>query len=130
MGNQLFLLFNHTFTEDQERDARDSLGVREINAIPDDLRKLWGQIPPDLEFLHEYLEPFRVWLAELSGNGDYVLIQGDFGATFLMVRFCMEKGLVPIYSTTRREADEERRPDGSVKLIQHFHHQIFRRYGV
>jgi hypothetical protein len=46
-----------------------------------------------------------------------VLIEGDFGACYLMVRFALEKGLVPLYSTTRREAEERYDADGSVRLV-------------
>jgi hypothetical protein len=58
-----------------------------------------------------------------------VLIQGDFGATFLMVNFAFEKGLIPIHSTTEREATEELQPDGSVRLSHRFLHKRFRKYG-
>jgi hypothetical protein len=56
--------------------------------------------------------------------------QGDFGATYLMVRFALEQGLIPIYATTRRKAREESQADGAVKLTHHFQHQTFRKYGV
>ena len=62
-------------------------------------------------------------------RGDYALIQGDFGACYIMVNFAFEQGLIPIYSTTVREAIEEPKDDGSVKLVHQFNHQIFRRYG-
>ncbi|MEA3280185.1 MAG: CRISPR-associated protein Csx20, partial [Thermodesulfobacteriota bacterium] len=61
---------------------------------------------------------------------DYVLIQGDFGACYIMVRFAFEKGFVPVYSTTRREAVEKQQSDGAVKLVHQFKHQVFRKYGV
>ena len=62
-------------------------------------------------------------------KGDYILIQGDFGACFLMVQFAFEKGFIPIYSTTEREAVETHGEDGSVSLTHRFKHRIFRRYG-
>lgn len=47
-----------------------------------------------------------------------------------MVNFAFEKGLIPIYSTTNREAVEEYGENGSVKMTHQFRHIIFRKYGV
>ena len=58
-----------------------------------------------------------------------MLIQGDFGACFLMVNFALEKGFVPVYSTTKREVAEQYPEDGSVKMTHRFEHRMFRRYG-
>jgi hypothetical protein len=113
----------------QEEDACGSLRVERIVDLPEGLKALWNQVPPDLPGISEYLKPVRSWLAENARPGDYVLIQGDFGATYLMVEFAFEKGLVPIYSTSKREATEEHAEDGSVKLSHRFEHQRFRRYG-
>ncbi len=80
--------------------------------------------------INNYLEPVKSWLAENVAKSDYVLIQVDFGACYIMVHFAFEKGLIPVYSTTRREAVEEHGNDGSIKLVHQFKHQIFRKYGV
>jgi len=69
-------------------------------------------------------------VAQITRNeNDYVLIQGDFGACYIIVNFAFEIGLIPIYSTTRRAAVEKHENDGSVKLIHQFNHQMFRKYG-
>lgn len=130
MERALILLFNHQLTPDQELDARRNLGITRVVEPPEDLRELWGTVPPDLHELSAYLEPVKHWLATHSSPGDYVLIQGDFGATHLMVKFAFEKGFIPIYSTTEREATEELQADGSVRLSHRFLHKRFRKYGV
>jgi hypothetical protein len=127
--SSLFLIFNHQFTSTQEVDARTSLDVKKIVPLPTELQERWSGIPPFLPTLKEYLEPFRVWLASQAATGDFSLIQGDFGACYLLVHFALNQGLIPVYSTTQREAEEEILPDGTVRLIHHFEHQIFRRYG-
>jgi hypothetical protein len=129
MSSSLFLIFNHQFTSKQESDARSSLGVSNIINMPGDLQELWSNIPPELPKINSYLEPIRRWLTSRAKRGDYVLVQGDFGACYLMVEFSLEKGLDPVYSTTGREVLEELGPNGSVKLTHHFQHRIFRRYG-
>ena len=127
---RLFLLFNHVLTPEQEKDARDSIGIHAVITPPDHVRNIWRQVPPDLFGVSEYLEPVRQWLLSDASAGDHVLIQGDFGACFLMAGFALEHGLVPVYSTTRREATETKAPDGSVQLIHHFRHRQFRLHGV
>ncbi|MEA1947029.1 MAG: CRISPR-associated protein Csx20 [Thermodesulfobacteriota bacterium] len=130
MPNSLFLIFNHRLTQIQKDDARASLGVGHIINLPTNLEKLWQQIPVDLSKIDNYLAPIKKWLSEQSSMSDYVLIQGDFGATFIIVQFAFEKGLIPIYSTSRREAVEEHNDEGTVKLTHNFKHVMFRKYGV
>lgn len=125
----LYLLFNHTLTRDQENDARQGLGVRQIIEPPTEIKNLWSNVPPELEGIHPVLEPVRKWLAASAQPGDYVLIQGDFGACWLMVLHARDQGLLPIYATTRREAHEEHQADGGVRLVHHFRHVRYRAYG-
>lgn len=126
----LFLIMNHRITEAQSEDARRSLGVNRIVEMPERLAALWGQIPPELEAIGPFLEPLRSWLAASASPGDYALIQGDFGACYLMVTFAFSRGLVPVYSTTSREAVEDHLPDGTVELSHRVKHKLFRKYGA
>ena len=126
----MFLLFNHTITGAQETDAWENLDVRRIISLPAYLETTWNQIPPDLAEIDNHLDSVKKWLAEQSEKGDYVLIQGDFGACFIMVNFAFQNSLIPVYSTSRREAEEKLDTDGSVKLTHHFKHVAFRRYGA
>jgi hypothetical protein len=129
MNPSLFLIFNHTPSELQLGDARASLGVEKIAALPEYLAPLWDSVPPETDSIRRHLEPIQAWVAGAAQPGDYILIQGDFGATYLMVRFALEKGLIPIYSTTERVAAEKQKEDGSVTLTHHFRHVRFRKYG-
>jgi len=129
MAPKLFAIFNHEITDIQKKDARDFLGVDAIEDLPDDLKALWSDIPPELQEIRGYLSPVIEWLEGHAARGDYVLIQGDFGACYIMVNFALNKGLVPVYSTTRRDAVEEHLPDGSIRLGHLIRHRMFRRYG-
>ena len=129
MTTALFLLFNHRVTAAQQSAARKQLGVAALITLPPELQQLWSQIPPEFPALAAYLEPLESWLASRAQAGDYVLIQGDFGATFLMVRFALNHDLIPVYATTSRQAIEEHLPDGAVKMVHRFQHQMFRKYG-
>jgi hypothetical protein len=125
----LFLLFNHRVTAAQQSAARKQLGVAALITLPPELQQLWSQIPPELPTLAAYLEPLETWLISHAQANDYVLIQGDFGATFLLVRFALNHDFIPVYATTSRQAIEEHLPDGAVKMVHRFQHQMFRRYG-
>ncbi len=126
--SSLFLLFNHRLTGQQADDARASLGVGRIVAPPEAIQSLWSQVPPEIDDLGPYLAPVFTWLAAEARPGDFVLIQGEFGATFLAVREAHRLGLIPVYSTTSRQAVEEHLPDGRVEISHVFGHVRFRRY--
>src|SRR5690554_1401835 len=83
----LYLLFSHELTEKQKRKAYEELTIREIHDLPDDLKGLWSQIPPEIPEVSGYLQPILEWLDNQVQEGDYLLIQGDFGATFWMVQW-------------------------------------------
>ncbi len=125
---KLFLLFNHELTEEQERDARVSLQVDRIVDLPDNLKAIWRDIPPDLAGVRDYIKPIMDWLSSHAKTNDYILVQGDFGACYIIVAFAFQKGFIPIYSTTKREAVEERDTSGIVVLRHLFRHVRFRMY--
>ncbi len=126
---KLFLLFSHHPTADQLSDARASFGVESIFEMPGALKEIWKQIPPDTDAIEPLLRPVKKWLIENSSQGDIALIQGDFGAAWLLVKFAMGLGILPVYSTTTREASEIQLPDGSVRIEHLFRHCRFRVYG-
>lgn len=126
----LYLLFNHQITPVQQDDARNALGIGRIVDLPPDLQRLWSAVPPELDAIGSHLAPIQQWLAAHAAPGDFLLVQGDFGATCLMVAFAFQKGLVPIYSTTKRQAVETILPNGGIQLTHSFQHERFRRYGA
>lgn len=123
-----FLLFSHTLTPDQVEDAKQSLGVSSIVSLPADLQQLFSNVPSDLHSIEEYLLPIKKWLTDNVAQADYVLIQGDFGATYSLVSHAGQIGAVPIYATTERKSVEVMQPDGTVLTQRVFKHKIFRKY--
>lgn len=123
----LYLLVSHKLTDQQKREAYEGLGVKEIHYLPDDLKILWSQIPPDIPSITGYIESVKEWLAGRVKEGDYIIIQGDFGATYQMVSWAFSKGLIPIYATTERKVGESR--DGEkISTKRVFEHVRFRFY--
>ncbi len=125
----LFLLFSHTITPIQEEQAYMELGVGSIIEPPLEIRKIWSAIPPADDALMPFLPPVFSWLEQNAESGDFVLIQGDFGATYLLVRHALTRGYIPVYSTTEREAVETRLEDEGRQVTHTFRHVFFRRYG-
>ncbi len=124
---QLFLLFSHTLTPTQERDAKESLGVTNFIALPSDLQTLWSNIPPQLRTLDDYLIPLKEYIRNESKEGDVVLIQGDFGGCYEMVNYVKSLGLKAVHSTTTRDV-VEKTVNGKVEKFSRFEHVIFRLY--
>ncbi len=124
----LFVLLNHRLTDEQFDDARHTLGIDGLLAPQGALAGLWAELPPAGELPLERLALLTAWLDEVAEPGDPVLVQGESGATFYMVTYCLYRGLVPLYATTDRQVEEVRLPDGRVETRRIFRHVGFRRY--
>ncbi len=129
MTKRIFLIFSHELTEEQRADLIKNWQVEEFVSLPAELQGLWSGVPPHLEGLAAYLAPLFRWLAQQAREGDLALVQGEFGAVYLTVKRAFELNLVPIYATTRREVQEKRLADGSVRQERVFRHVRFRVYG-
>jgi len=124
---KMLLIFSHELTTKQKEEAIQRFGVSTFISMPEELRKKWSNVPPALDDLHEYLRDILKWIDLNSGQGDYALIQGDYGATFIIVNYCLPKGIIPVHATTRRIVKEEKEGD-KVVTVKEFEHVIFREY--
>jgi hypothetical protein len=124
---RMFLIFSHRLTDMQKHQAETELGIEEFVYLPENLSQKWSNVPPDIETLDEYLHDLLAWLDGNSSEGDYVLVQGDYGATFMVVTYCLKRKLIPVYATTRRVV-RERNEGGKVITVREFEHVDFRRY--
>ncbi|AXX84688.1 CRISPR-associated protein Csx20 [Aliarcobacter skirrowii] len=125
--NKMFLLFSHTLTKNQKDDAMKSFGIEEFIYLPKELQELFSNVPNDLKKLSEYLTPIKLFLKQYSKEGDFVLIQGDFGATYILVNFAKSLKLKAVYSTTKR-VTQEFEEDGKIIKKSIFEHERFRDY--
>ena len=124
---KMFLLFSHNLTKTQENNAIKSFEIEEFVSLPQNLQKLWSEIPSDLESLNDYLSPVKEFLGNSSDLGNFVVIQGDFGATYTLVNFSNSLGLVPVYATTNRVIEEVEENGKTIKKSV-FEHIRFREY--
>jgi len=124
----LLCVLNHELSDNQKTEAFIKLKAKKIVEPDIDLKKIWMNISPKGELNIDELSKIIDWLKINSKKGDYVLIQGEFGATFYLVDFCFKNDLIPIYATSKREYKEIKLEDGSTKRIHIFKHVQFRKY--
>ena len=124
---KMFLLFSHTLTSEQKEDAQSSLGVEEFVMLPSDLQELWSNVPATLGDLSNYLEPLKNHFQNNLQKHDVVLVQGDFGATYVMVNELKSLGAKAVHATTTRNVVEEE-IDGTIVKTSVFEHVRFRSY--
>lgn len=124
---KLCLLFNHTLTSEQANDAKVSLFCDEFVSLPEQLQDLWSNVPPELESLSCYLQPIKEYIHANVQKDDFVLIQGDFGATYMMVNFVKNLGAIPVYATTSRNVVEATEGGKTIKRSV-FKHEKYRKY--
>ncbi len=125
---KMILFFSHHLTEAQIEDAQKNYAIEEFVSLPKELQPLWSQIDPDIPTLKEGLKPLFDFLKTEAKKGDYALIQGDFGAVYLMVNYAKELGVIPVYATTKREAVEYIDENGKLVKKSVFEHRRFREY--
>ena len=124
---KMYLLFNHTLTPAQKADAQKHFDIESFVALPDDLQRLWSQIPAEAESLDAMLSPLWEWLEQETKEGDVALVQGDFGASCLAVRRLQTMGVVCCYATTKRKAIERHIGDRVLKesLFEHVRFRVY-----
>jgi uncharacterized protein MJ1673 len=119
-----FTLINHTLTSEQEEDARKNLNVDKFINITD---AMWSDIDPSEKSVIKFVEAYKDKLKKQAKVGDILLVQGDFGATYNMIRFAKNMGLIAVYATTNRIVSEQVE-NGKVVIKREFKHARFREY--
>ncbi|SFM74032.1 CRISPR-associated protein Csx20 [Thermodesulforhabdus norvegica] len=127
-SKKAFVILSHELTEDQKEELLKIWGVSRIVLMPDEIRRNWEDISPEGESVEDEVATVMEWLEAESYPGDVVVVQGEYGATLHVAIRARELGLVPVYSTTRRELKESKLPDGSVHQERIFRHVRFRKF--
>lgn len=120
------LVFSHEMTENQEKELNEVYNVEKIEKLPKDLQEIWSNVSIENNY-KENFEKIRKYVEENFNENDVILIQGNWGYTYSLVKWSIEKGLIPVYSYTERNVEEIK--DGeNVKKISYFKHVKFIRY--
>jgi len=124
----MLLVFSHKLTNRQIQSAKKYFNVVSFKCLPSKLQQVWSNIPPDKKDINPYVEEIIQWIKNTANKGDIVLVQGDFGATYKIVRYCKHKGYKAVYSTTKREAIEKETENSTISITHKVSHVIFREY--
>jgi len=127
MSKNLHLLFNHKLTPEQENDAIKILQVTDFIYLNDELQKIWSNVPSNEANLKNYLDKITEYVKKNVQKDDIVLVQGDFGATYMMVDLVRSLGAIAVYATTKRSVVEVMDGDKVIKQSI-FKHEMFREY--
>jgi len=125
--SKMFLFFSHKLTDEQIKDAKKNLKIKEFVYLPKDLQERFSNVPPEIDDIKKYSEIFIDFIKKNMKKEDFALIQGDFGVVYHLVDFCKKNNLKAIYSTTKR-ISKEKEINGKIVKISEFKHVKFRFY--
>ena len=122
---KMILLFSHKLTDSQIKDIKRKLQCKEILYLPEKIQSIFSNVTSDnREFV---INELKVYLSKNADKGDYILIQGEFGVSYKMINYSKEIGLIPVYSSTKRETIEINKGN-KIKKITFFKHEEFVEY--
>lgn len=126
MERKALLLFSHQLTENQEKELVENFKVKKIISLSSELQEMWSNVSIKKNY-KENLEKIKKYIEENFNENDVILVQGNWGYTYNIVKWSIEKRLVPVYSYTERNVEEIK--DGeNVKKISYFKHVKFIEY--
>ena len=128
MTRNFIVLMNHDLTQRQLSEVNTVFGLVQLVVPPDEIRTFWENISPEGELEKIDLNRVVEFLQKAACTGDFVLVQGEFGAVFYIVDYCFKKGLIPVYSTSKRNYNENKHINGSIERRHIFRHVCFRKY--
>lgn len=124
--SKVFCLLNHELTQNQLIELREKFMAETIVYPTEELSRKWSQIPAVPELDMELINDVIKWLSSAQNN-DVLIVQGEFGSTFMVVDYALKNGLIPVHAVTKRVATEQR--NGEVVSRQYiFEHVCFRKY--
>ena len=126
MERKALLLFSHQLTENQEKELVENFKVKKIVSLSSELQEMWSNVSIK-ENYKENLEKIKKYIEENFNENDVMLVQGNWGYTYNIVKWSIEKKLIPVNSYTERNVEEIK--DGeNVKKISYFKHVKFIEY--
>ena len=126
MERKALLLFSHQLTKNQEKELVENFKVKKIVSLSSELQEMWSNVSIK-ENYKENLEKIKKYIEENFNENDVMLVQGNWGYTYNIVKWSIEKKLIPVYSYTERNVEEIK--DGeNVKKISYFKHVKFIEY--
>ncbi|WAA11978.1 CRISPR-associated protein Csx20 [Fervidibacillus halotolerans] len=125
---KIYAVISHSLSPEQIHELEKRFHPEEIICIPEQYKRLWMNISPTGDWNHEWLIPIINWLKDHLNNGDIVIVQGEYGATYSLVSWLRKQGYSVYYATTERQVIETIKEDGTVITQRTFKHVNFRKY--
>ena len=125
-NKKALLLFSHQLTENQEKELNEEFKVKEIVSLPSEMQEMWSNVSIE-ENYEENLEKIKKYIQKNFNKNDVMVVQGNWGYTYNIVKWSIENEFVAVYSYTERNVEEIK--DGeNVKKISYFKHVKFIEY--
>ncbi len=124
--SKAYCLLNHSLTQNQLAELKEKFGTTEIVYPVEKIASTWAQMPVAPVLDRNVIQTIVDWLST-ARTGDVLVVQGEFGATFMIVDYAIRRGLIPLHAVTRRVAQEHREGE-QVHRQYVFEHVCFRRY--
>ena len=130
------VILNHPLSPEQIEDLSRAWGVGSdaIVSLPPELKTLWANISPEADDIQVcmYVQPVINWARSKDIGllpGDIIIIGGELVATLAVIAG-MDKDILSVCATTRRESVEKTMPDGSIQKTNVFRHVRFRQIPI
>lgn len=120
------LVFSHEMTENQEKELNKTYGAEKVEKLPEDLQRIWSNVSIKKDY-EENLEKIKEYIEKKFNTNDIMVIQGNWGYTYSLVKWSIEKGFIPVYSYTERNVEEIKEGE-NIKKISYFKHIKFVEY--
>ena len=126
MEKRALLLFSHQLTDNQEKELIKDFEVKKIVSLTSELQEMWSNVSIKKNYM-ENLKKIKEYIKNNFNKNDVMLIQGNWGYNYNLVKWSIDNELIPVYSYTERNVEEIK--DGeNVKKISYFKHIKFIEY--
>ena len=128
----ILVILNHKLTPEQVQDLEKMYSdtTIKIHILPENLQKLWGNIPPDASPQH-ILEIAERYLQYTIENYIHIaIVQGESGITFALITLLHNYGFLCLHACTKRVSKEVVNTGGTIEKKSIFQHVQFREYAI
>lgn len=124
--SKCFWLLNHKVTAEQKKELKDFFDVNSIIFPPEEIVNIWASIPPVNNIPDETINEIMDWLNNATSS-DVAVVQGESTATFKIVNYLIDKGVLVLAAVSER-CSEEKEENGRIVKHSFFKHVCFRKY--
>lgn len=118
---KVIVFLSHKINEEQKKELLEEFKIQDLIFLTDELQDIWSDVKCDDSY-YIGIEKMKKFMIENLREGDYIIVQGNWGYVYELVKLAKEKGIHAIYSFSYRNSEEEILKDGiSLKLSKYKH---------